>query len=65
MSSGIVLDSSSPRLHLFDKAAERRFFEVVLQVEGAADARVDDHWAEDLGAVDLFALPPVIIEWLQ
>ena len=59
VSSGIVLDSSSPRLHLFDKAAERRFFEVVLQVERAADARVSDHWTEDLRAVDLPTLPPV------
>ena len=27
-----------------------------MQVEGAADARVGDHWGEDLRAVDLLAL---------
>ena len=55
----ITLKGSSQCLHLLDKAAERRFFEVVLQVEGTADARVSDHWAEDLRTVDLLALPPV------
>ena len=57
----IAPQGSSPCLHLFDKVAERRFFEVVLQVEGTADARVGDHWTEDLRTVDLFALPPVVL----
>ena len=57
----IALDSSSPCLHLVDKTAELWFFKVVLQVEGTADARVGDHWVEDLRTVDLFALPPVVL----
>ena len=34
-------------------------FEILVKVEGAADARVGDHRAEDLRTVDLLALPPL------
>ena len=43
-------------LYVFDQAGVVGLLEVTLQVEGTTDARVGDHWGEDLRAVDLLAL---------
>ena len=51
-----IVNTEELYLHFFHQFAVFGLLEVHVKVEGAADARIGHHRAEDLRAVDLLAL---------